>query len=140
MSDKRGFGLVEFLMTSQIVAGFFLMATLIGVESARAVSKVSNSRDDAYYAAMRWDLKNLDARESIYFADRLSYSSSVRDLKFRTSDGVSVTVEATVQGWSATATHDALGPNQGCAVYFGRVPAPTTPVAPSRVGQLVCTG
>ncbi len=139
MPDNKGFVLIELLMKAVTVTGFLSVTSMIGIQLASVTSKVSTSREQAYFAAMQWDLENLDARQAIYYVDRLSYSSSSTDLRFTNSDGVAVTIVASPSGWSGTATHAALGPGEGCVIYRGSVPAPTSPVTPPQPGELACT-
>ena len=49
-------------------------------------------------------------------------------------------VTASASGWSATAKHDALGSDKGCAVYYGSATAPTIgAMSPAAEGQVACT-
>ena len=105
MRNEQGFVVVELLMQGLMVAGFVLVTSLVGVHSAVAISTVSASQDQAHFAALRWDLENLDARQAIYYADERSYSSSSIDLGFTPSEGVTVSIHASPLGWAATATH-----------------------------------
>ena len=139
MPDNKGFVLIELLMKGLTVTEFLLLASMIPIQLATTVSEVCASREQAYFAAMQRDLENLDARQAIYYVDRLSYSSSSMDLRFTNSDGVAVTIVASPSGWSGTATHAALGAGEGCAIYLGSVPAPTSPVTPPQPGELACT-
>lgn len=131
MTGKKGFTLVELL----------IVLVIIGILAAIAVPQFSKVRERAYYAAMKSDLRNLAAQQELYHAGAYSYSSSLTDLSFVASEAVTITPAATNSGWSATATHAALEPTEGCAVYFGTVTAPTIgSVTPEAEGQIVCTG
>ena len=52
-----------------------------------------------------------------------------------------MTIAANTSGWSATATHDALGDSEGCAIYYGDGgSAPTVGTAtPTQPGEMACT-
>src|SRR3970282_1226794 len=109
MRDQKGFTLIELL----------IVVVIIGILAAIAIPKFSATREKAYFAAMKSDLKNLASQEEIYYADNYSYSSSLTDLGFTESEGVTVAAGATTSGWDASATHSALGSAQGCAIYYG---------------------
>jgi len=132
MRDNKGFTLIELL----------IVVVIIGILAAIAIPKFSATRERAYYAAMKSDLKNLASQQEIYYADHYTYSNSLANLGFTESEGVTVTPSAvTATGWAATATHSALtGANEGCALYYGTVatvPAVGT-TTPSNSGEIAC--
>ncbi len=129
MQDKKGFTLIELL----------IVVVIIGILAAIAIPKFSATREKAYFAAMKSDLKNLASQQEIYYADSYSYTNSTTDLSFVQSQGVLVAITATTSGWSATAYHTALGSALGCAIYYGSATAPAAPIAPSQAGELLCT-
>ena len=130
MRDNKGFTLIELL----------IVVVIIGILAAIAIPKFSATREKAYFAAMKSDLKNLASQEEIYYADHYSYSQSTTDLAFTNSEGVTVTIAASSSGWSASATHSALGGSEGCAIYYGTATAPTVGTAtPSAPGEVACT-
>ena len=130
MRNRQGFTLIELL----------IVVVIIGILAAIAIPKFSATREKAYYAAMKSDLKNLASQQEIYYADNYSYTNSATALAFVKSQGVTVGIGHSVSGWSATATHSALGTTMGCAIYYGTSSAPTigtaTPTAP---GETACT-
>ena len=129
MQDKKGFTLIELL----------IVVVIIGILAAIAIPKFSATREKAYFAAMKSDLKNLASQQEIYYSDAYAYSTVTSDLAFTNSDGVTVTSAASSSGWSATATHAALGTGEGCAIYYGTATAPSAPTAPSQPGEVACT-
>jgi len=131
MTDRNGFTLIELLV----------VLVIIGILAAIAVPQFSKAREKAYFAAMKADMRNLAAQQELYYATEYSYTNSLTDLDFVASEAVNVTAAASTSGWSATATHDALGAAEGCAIYYGNAAAPTIGSAtPEAEGQVVCTG
>lgn len=131
MNTKQGFTLIELLV----------VLVIIGILAAIAVPQFTKAREKAYYAAMKADIRNLAAQQELYYATEYSYTSSLTDLEFVSSESVNVTAAGSTSGWSATATHDALGAAEGCAIYYGTATAPTIgSVSPGAEGQVACTG
>ena len=112
MRDRKGFTLIELL----------IVVVIIGILAAIAIPKFSATREKAYFAAMKSDLKNLASQQEIYYSDNYSYTDVVTalGLGYVNSEAVNIAIAATATGWSATATHDALpSSTQGCGIYFG---------------------
>ena len=129
MRNNKGFTLIELL----------IVVVIIGILAAIAIPKFSATREKAYFAAMKSDLKNLASQQEIYYSDNYAYSSSVGDLGFVNSDGVIVAVASvSSSGWAASATHAALGSAEGCAIFYGTATAPTSPTTPSQPGEIAC--
>src|SRR5688500_14499487 len=95
MRNNKGFTLIELL----------IVVVIIGILAAIAIPKFSATREKAYFAAMKSDLKNLASQQEIYYADNYAYTSSETALTFVQSEGVEVGVAASSSGWSASATH-----------------------------------
>ena len=126
----KGFTLIELL----------IVLVIIGILSAIAIPQFSATREKAYFAAMKSDVRNLAAQQELYYATNYQYTSSLTDLNFVSSESVTVTSAASTSGWSATATHAALGEDRGCALYYGSATTPTIgSVSPEAEGQVVCT-
>jgi prepilin-type N-terminal cleavage/methylation domain-containing protein len=104
MSNKKGFTLIELL----------IVVVIIGILAAIAIPKFANTKDKAYVAAMKSDLRNLATYEEQYAADNQGAyfggtATSASPLQgFTPSQNVTITV-TNVAGpppdWSATATH-----------------------------------
>ncbi len=130
MRDNKGFTLIELL----------IVVVIIGILAAIAIPKFSATREKAYFAAMKSDLKNLASQQEIYYSDTYSYTTNVTSLGFVSSEGVNVAMSASTDGWSASNTHSALATDEGCGIYYGSATAiPTGPaVTPSAAGELKC--
>ena len=123
---SRGFTLIELL----------IVVVIVGLLAAIAIPKLSNTKQKAYVAQMKSDLKNLATAEEAFFYDSTYYTSSLAALNnFRSSTGVTLSVlEATPGGWSAQAVHSQT--TRQCVLYQGNA----TPVAPATAeGKITCT-
>ena len=98
-SNKKGFTLIELL----------IVVVIIGILAAIAIPKFANTKEKAYIASMKSDLRNLITAQEAYFSDNNSnYASSTGAMgtNFHASSGVTVTLgSVTNTGWQATATH-----------------------------------
>ena len=109
MKSRRGFTLIEVLV----------VAVIIGLLAAIAIPKFTNTKEKAYVAAMKTDLRNLATAEEAFFYDSAKYSVSFVQMNgYAPTVGVSVTVnEATTKGWSATAI--SINTPRRCYVFSG---------------------
>lgn len=112
MQPRRpGFTLIELL----------IVVVIIGVLAAIAIPKFGASKDKAYVASMKSDLRNLVTAQESYFTENNSqYAQAVTDLgtAYRPSSAVTVTLgTVTNTGWSATAAHSAS--TKTCALSIG---------------------
>jgi len=131
MRDQKGFTLIELL----------IVVVIIGILAAIAIPKFSATREKAYFAAMKSDLKNLASQQEIYYADTYGYTDDQTLLGFVDSEGVTVTITTpSTSGWAATATHAALGATLGCAIYYGGGTPPSGfgMTAATVGGEMVC--
>ena len=103
-----------------------VVIVIIGILAAIALPKFGDARERAFFAAMQSDLRSLALQQEIHYADAFSYSGNADSLNFRSSDGVTVTINASSTGWSAMANHEALGSDQGCMTYSGSVTSKPT--------------
>jgi prepilin-type N-terminal cleavage/methylation domain-containing protein len=123
---SRGFTLIELL----------IVVVIIGLLAVIAIPKLSNTKQKAYVAQMKSDLKNLATAEEGYFYDSAFYTTSLPALNnFRSSTGVTLNVlEATPGGWSAEAIHAQT--TRRCVLYQGSA----SPVAPATAeGRITCS-
>ncbi len=96
---NKGFTLIELL----------IVVVIIGILAAIAIPKFANTKDKAYVAAMKSDLRNLASYEEGYAADSGGryFSGDGLAQGFTHSLNVTVTATATMNpnGWTATAIH-----------------------------------
>ena len=65
--NRKGFTLIELL----------IVVVIIGILAAIAIPKFANTKEKAYIASMKSDLRNLVTAEEAYFADSVKYSSTI---------------------------------------------------------------
>src|SRR5471032_475511 len=104
MSNKKGFTLIELL----------IVVVIIGILAAIAIPKFANTKDKAYVAAMKSDLRNMATYEEQYAADNggAYFGGTATMLAplqgFTPSQNVTVTVTAIAGpplAWTGTAVH-----------------------------------
>jgi type IV pilus assembly protein PilA len=86
------------------------VVVIIGILAAIAIPKFANTKDKAYVAAMKSDLRNLATYEEQYAADNNGAYFTGNGTAQGFTPSQNVTVNATVvagppQTWTATATH-----------------------------------
>ena len=95
----HGFTLIELL----------IVVVIIGILAAIAIPKWQNTKQKAYEASMRTDLRNIASAMEAYFNDNdLTYPTTIASLgtAFTPSSGVTVILGGvTGSTWRATATH-----------------------------------
>lgn len=126
MKRLCGFTLIELMM----------VVVIIGLLASVLIPRFANSRQKAFMASMKSDLRNLATAEENYFYDYASYTTSVGALaSYRPSTGVTITInEATMGGWSATASHANVA--RQCYLFVGNA----SPVgAATQEGQVACS-
>ncbi len=123
--NAKGFTLIELL----------IVVVIIGILAAIAIPKFANTKEKAYVAAMKSDLRNLVTAEESYFADNVTYTTSSANMNFSSSTGVTVTVgTANGTGWNATAKHNATA--KTCGIFVGSAAAP---ISGANEGEPKCT-
>ncbi len=130
LSNKKGFTLIELL----------IVVVIIGILAAIAIPKFANTKEKAYVASMKADLRNLMTAEEAYFSDNTTYGgftgtgvgSGNLAGSYNTSAGVTVTATFDQgKGWQATASHTAT--KQTCIIKVGNQVTAT-----DREGEPIC--
>jgi hypothetical protein len=102
---------------------------------ARGELYTETTREKAYVAGMRSDLRYLVTAQEAYFSDHSTYASSISQVTgYVPSTGIRVTVTAgSAQGWTGSATHDSF-PGAVCSIFVG-VPVPPPPAGSTTAPQ-----
>ena len=119
------------------------MVVIIGLLAAIAIPKFGYTKEKAYFATMKADLRNLAAAQEGYAADNDgAYASGIATgpgviagLGFAPSSGVTVDVTTIPNGWSAVATMPATPRKCGMFVSNSDPPA-----APGGTNPAISTG
>jgi len=120
--NRKGFTLIELL----------IVVVIIGILAAIAIPKFANTKEKAYIASMKSDLRNLVTAEEAYFADSVKYSTNLGTAFAVTSGNTTPVIVLTADGWTATITN--ANTTKTCAIYIG-----STAVAPAnKEGEPKC--
>ena len=125
MKSAKGFTLIELL----------IVVVIIGIIASIAIPKFANTKDKAYLASMKSDLRNLATAEESYLFDSLTYTTNLAAMNgWSPSTGVTIVVNtATGGGWAATATH-AISTHK-CYLFYGNA----GPLGPATIeGRITC--
>jgi prepilin-type N-terminal cleavage/methylation domain-containing protein len=136
--NNRGFTLIELL----------IVVVIIGILASIAIPKFANTKEKAYIASMKSDLRNFVTAEEAYFADSLKYTTSVScanpapagSVAFCTTVGNTLgtitTGAGTQAGWTVNVTN--VNTSKSCAIYTGLVTPAAPASAASPEGAPVC--
>ncbi len=127
--NRKGFTLIELL----------IVVVIIGILAAIAIPKFANTKEKAYIASMKSDLRNFVTAEEAYFADSLKYTGSSSctptpgSATFCTTTGNYLgTPTVTSDGWTVNVTSQ--NTTKTCSVFIGN-----TTIAPAtKEGEPKC--
>lgn len=120
--NRKGFTLIELL----------IVVVIIGILAAIAIPKFANTKEKAYLASMKSDLRNIATVQEGYFSDWQVYTAmsasniagaATADVATGFVPSASVTVTATASaalGWNAVASH--AGTTKTCDIFIGLTP------------------
>ena len=112
-STKKGFTLIELL----------IVVVIIGILAAIAIPRFANTKEKAYIASMKSDLRNMVTAQEAYFSDNNNnYAGTTAALgtnRFRPSTGVAIASMSASGGlsWTASASHS--GTTATCYITVG---------------------
>jgi type IV pilus assembly protein PilA len=125
--NRKGFTLIELL----------IVVVIIGILAAIAIPKFANTKEKAYVASEKSDLRNLVTAQEAYFSDYTTYANATGSLQYNQSAGVTVTIGAAGgSGWNATSFHN--GTTITCAIWTGDASYITAPASSTQEGAPVC--
>jgi type II secretion system protein G len=123
--NRKGFTLIELL----------IVVVIIGILAAIAIPKFANTKEKAYIASMKSDLRNLITAEEAFFADSVKYTTTIGagGLTFNVTTGNNnPTLALTATGWTATLSN--VNTTKTCAIFVG-----STAIAPAvKEGEPKC--
>ena len=126
MRNRKGFTLIELL----------IVVVIIGILAAIAIPKFANTKDKAYVAAMKSDLRNMVTAQEAYFSDNQTYAPAIGAAQAAgvvafvpTTNNAIALSTVTASGWAAQATNVTLkGTITKCGIFVGSGTAPNAAV------------
>lgn len=82
--NTKGFTLIELL----------IVVVIIGILAAIAIPRFANTKEQAFDAAAKSDLRNAMTAQEVYFAQNQTYATDPGDLDLTQSQGVTLDVDA----------------------------------------------
>ena len=137
-NNRKGFSLIELL----------IVVVIIGILAAIAIPKFANTKEKAYIAQMKSDLKNLASAQESYFSDRNTYATAAQiqaaPYSWVVSGGlanVTPTITQSAAGWNATLVDirvASAGATQTCGIFAGAAGVPAGMPATTAEGVVAC--
>ena len=110
MIEKRGahgFTLVELL----------IVVVIIGILATIAIPKFASTKEQAFLAAMKSDLRNLATSEESYMYEFSAYTTNPGASFSATTGVIGPTITITGDGWTGIVGHNVS--TKTCAIYVG---------------------
>ena len=99
VTRTRGFTLIEVVIVLAIIAIVF----------ALAMPKLTSTREKAYVAALKTDLRNLQTQQTVFYEHNKRYTTDLDSLDFVTSKGVQLEMHSTQSSWEAVTISESAG-------------------------------
>ncbi|MGI8619652.1 MAG: type IV pilin protein [Gemmatimonadaceae bacterium] len=124
-TQRVGFTLIELL----------IVVVIIGILASIAIPKFANTKEKAYFATMKGDLRNLATAQEAYAADNNGQYASgtatgpvaVPGITYAPSTGVTMVVTATASGWAAISSMPAPATTKKCGMFVDNNDPPVPP-------------
>jgi type II secretion system protein G len=102
LRDTRGFTLIELL----------IVVVIIGILAAIAIPQFASTKERAFDATAKSDIRNAMSAQEAYYADEQTYGSAAQVLtagNFTTSTGIVIGAAGSASGYIVTASHASSG-------------------------------
>src|SRR5438445_13767658 len=123
--NRKGFTLIELL----------IVVVIIGILAAIAIPKFANTKEKAYLASMKSDLRKLVTAEEAYFADSVKYSGTIGAggvVLTQSTGNTAPSITTTADRWNANLKN--VSTPKTCSIYIG-----STSLAPAnKEGEPKC--
>lgn len=122
-SRRDGFTLIELL----------IVVVIISILAAMAIPKFASTKEKAYFATMKGDLRNLATAQEGYAADNNGLYASgttvgpaaLPGITYGPSSGVTLVVTTDGNGWEAVASMPMT--SKKCGIFVDHLDPPTAP-------------
>jgi type IV pilus assembly protein PilA len=95
MRNAKGFTLIELL----------IVVVIIGILAAIAIPRFASTKEKAFDAEAKSDLRNAMSAQEAYFADNQTYAAAMSSLAITTSTGVALGGGGSASGYTMTSKH-----------------------------------